>query len=167
MIEDEKLEATIRSEGNTCGGVNKGFCKYSLISEIVVLMGFIAGYSWITVEIYSIVGWAAVVGIQTSFNSWQITLLSVFSLIGLINSSLYIFIVFPKPKRVFALRGMSFAICSVGIGMVLSRVLQLAFPPFNIGSLIALLLPVISTVSVFIVKPLRKIIDTRKDSTAQ
>ncbi|MHA1347631.1 MAG: hypothetical protein ACTSO3_14620 [Candidatus Heimdallarchaeaceae archaeon] len=47
MTEVEIHEEALRSEGNACGEVNKGFCKYSLISEIVVLMGFIAGYSLI------------------------------------------------------------------------------------------------------------------------
>lgn len=160
MTEVEKQEESIRSERNTNEEVNKGFCKYSLISEIVVLVGFIASYSWITAYYWG-TAYLAVIGFHISLEFWEIIVLAVFSLIGLSNSLLYIFLVFPKPKRVIILRWISFGICLVG------AVLNGLLAPFGIGSLFALLSPVISTVSVFFVKPLRKIKDIRKDSTAR
>ena len=160
MTEIERHEESIRSEGNTCGEVNKGSCKYSLISEIVVLMGFIAGYSWITVNYWGTFS-LAIIGYHISLKFWEIIVLAVFSLIGLSNSLLYSFLVFPKPKRVIALRWISFGICLVGL------VLSGLWAPFGIGSQFALLSPIISTVSVFFVKPLRKRKGIRKDSTVQ
>jgi hypothetical protein len=157
MIEGEKQEETINSEGNTCGGANKDFCNYSLVSEIVVLMGFIAGYSLITVNYWGTFS-LAIIGYHISLKFWEIIVLAVFSLIGLINSLLYSFLVFPKPKRVIALRWISFGICLVGL------VLSGLWAPFGIGSQFALLSPIISTVSVFFVKPLRRKKDTREDS---
>ena len=160
MTEVEKQEESIRSERNTCGEVNKGFCKYSLISEIVVLMGFIAGYSLIIVNYWGMM-YPQVEGFYVSLKFWEIIILAVFSLIGLGNSLLYIFFMFPKPKRVISLRWISFGICLVG--GFFSGLLA----PFGIGSDIALLSPIISTVSVFFVKPLRKRKDTQKNSTVQ
>ena len=160
MTEVDKQEESIRSERNTCEDVNKCFCKYSLISEIVLLMGFITGYSLIITNYWGTM-YPQVEGFYVSLQIWEIIVLAVFSLIGLSNSLLYIFLVFPKPKRVIVLRWISVGICLIGV------VLSLLWAPFGIGSQLALLSPVISSVSVFFVKPLRKRKDTRKDSTAQ
>jgi F0F1-type ATP synthase assembly protein I len=160
MTEDEKQEKTIHSERNTNEKVNKVFCKYSLISEIVVLVGFIVGYSWITAYYWG-TAYLAVIGFHISLKFWEIIVLAVFSLIGLSNSLLYIFLMFPKPKRVIILRWISFGICLVG------AVLNGLLAPFGIGSQLALFSPLISTASVFFVKPLRKRKGIRKDSTAQ
>jgi len=157
MIEGEKQEKTIRSEGNACRWVNKGFCNYSLVSEVVVLMGFIAGYSLIAVNYWETM-YPQVEGYYISLKFWEIIILAAFSLIGFSNSLLYIFLVFPKPKRAIALRWISFGICLVG------WVLSGLWVPFGIGSQLALFSPLISSVSVFFVKPLRRK-DTREDST--
>ncbi len=160
MKEDDKQEEYIHSEGNACGEINKGFCKYSLISEIVLLMGFITCYSLIITNYWGMM-YPQVEGFYVSLQIWEIIILAVFSLIGLGNSSLYIFFMFSKPKRVISLRWISFGICLIGV--VLSSLLA----PFGIGSQFALFSPVISTVSVFFVKPLRKRKDIRRDPTAQ
>ncbi len=158
MTEAEKQEETIRSEGNACRGANKGLCNYSLVSEIVVLMGFIAGYSLIAVNYWETM-YPQVEGYYISLKFWEIIILAAFSLIGLTNSLLYIFFVFPKPKAVIIVRWISFGICLVG------WVLSGLWAPFGIGSQLALFSPLISSVSVFFVKPLRRRKDTREDST--
>ena len=114
MTEIEKQEESIRSERNTCEEVNKVFCKYSLISEIVVLMGFIAGYSLIIVNYWETL-YILIEGYHISLKFWEIIILAAFSLIGLGNSLLYMFFVFPKPKRVITLRWISFGICLIGV----------------------------------------------------
>ncbi|MHA1419924.1 MAG: hypothetical protein ACTSPO_13490 [Candidatus Heimdallarchaeaceae archaeon] len=159
MTEVEKQEESIRSERNTCEEVNKDFCKYSLISEIVVLMGFIVSYSLIIVNYWGMM-YIQVEGFYISLRFWEIIILAVFSLIGLGNSLLYIFFVFPKPKVVLSLRWISFGIC-LGGGFF-SGLLA----PFGIGSNIALLSPIISTVTILLVKLLRKRKDNREDKTS-
>ena len=152
MTEIEKQEESIRAVRNTCEEVNKVFCKYSLISEIVVLMGFIAGYSLITVNYWGTL-YPQVEGFYVSLKSWEIIILAAFSLIGLGNSLLYMFFVFPKSKRVIILRWISFGICLVG------WFISGLWTPFGIGSRLVLLSPVISTISIFFVKPLRKMLE--------
>lgn len=160
MTKVEKQEESIRPVRNTCEEVNKGFCKYSLISEIVVLVGFITGYSLIIANYWGKM-YPAVIGFYITLKFWEIIIITVFSLLGLSNSLLYIFLEFPKPKRVISLRWISFGICLVG--GFFSGLLA----PFGIGSDIILLSPIISTVTIFLVKPLRKRKDNRKDSTVQ
>ncbi|MHA1867442.1 MAG: hypothetical protein ACTSXD_05195 [Candidatus Heimdallarchaeaceae archaeon] len=89
-------------------------------------------------------------GFYVSLKFWEIIILAVFSLIGLGNSLLCIFLVFPKTKRVIVLRGISVGICLIGV------VLSLLWAPFGIGSQFVLFSPEISTISVVIIKALRK-----------